>query len=97
MAVALDPQGSGTAVTWDNPASSHKGSFTPNGAPFVENNEICRAFKADMTVKEETQNFMGKACRPSGEDWNILAFDAVPDDAGKTSKQAAASPVPLAQ
>ena len=44
LAVALDPQGPGTQVSWDNPASTRKGTFTPTGAPFVKDDEICRDF-----------------------------------------------------
>jgi surface antigen len=36
MAVALDPQGSGSPVTWDNPDTGFKGTFTPVGQPFVK-------------------------------------------------------------
>ena len=44
LTVALDPQGPGTQVSWDNPDTPMKGTFTPIGAPFVKNDEICRAF-----------------------------------------------------
>jgi surface antigen len=33
LAVALDPQGSGAPVTWDNPDSALKGQFKPSGSP----------------------------------------------------------------
>ncbi len=35
MSVALDPQGNGAAVSWDNPQSGIKGSFVPVGGPFL--------------------------------------------------------------
>ncbi|MBM6594576.1 RT0821/Lpp0805 family surface protein [Microvirga pudoricolor] len=70
MSVALDPQGAGTQVTWDNPQSSRRGAFTPSSAPFVKNDEICRSFSASVhTVQAKTMN--GTACRPSGGEWAI--------------------------
>ena len=70
LAVALDPQGPGTQVSWDNPASSMKGTFTPSGAPFVKNDEICRAFSAHLDGSA-TATLLGTACRPSGGEWAI--------------------------
>jgi surface antigen len=70
LGVALDPQGAGTQVSWDNPASTMKGSFTPTGAPFVKDDQICRAF---LTVLSGTApaSLHGTACRPSGGEWAI--------------------------
>jgi len=71
LAVALDPQGSGSSVSWDNPDTELKGNFAPVGQPFVKTEEICRAFLATLTVKETTRSFQGTACRPSGGEWVI--------------------------
>lgn len=70
LAVALDPQGPGTQVSWDNPASAMKGSFTPTGAPFVKNDEICRDFSAHLSGTFSAI-LQGMACRPSGGEWAI--------------------------
>ncbi|HZH50492.1 MAG TPA: RT0821/Lpp0805 family surface protein [Microvirga sp.] len=70
LAVALDPQGPGTQVSWDNPASDRKGTFTPTGAPFVKDDEICRSFTALITGASSA-NLQGTACRPSGGEWAI--------------------------
>jgi len=70
LAVALDPQGPGTQVSWDNPATTMKGTFTPMGAPFVKNDEICRAFSAHLSGPSAAA-LQGTACRPSGGDWAI--------------------------
>jgi surface antigen len=70
LAVALDPQGPGTQVSWDNPATTMKGTFTPMGAPFVKNDEICRTFSASLSGP--SSSFLnGTACRPSGGEWAI--------------------------
>ncbi|UVF18534.1 RT0821/Lpp0805 family surface protein [Microvirga terrae] len=70
LAVALDPQGPGTLVSWDNPATSMKGNFTPMGAPFVKNDEICRTFSAHLSGPSSA-SLNGTACRPSGGEWAI--------------------------
>ena len=68
LAVALDPQGPGTQVSWDNPSTTRKGTFTPVGAPFVKNDEICRSFSAHLSLPS-TSALQGTACRPSGGEW----------------------------
>jgi surface antigen len=70
LAVALDPQGPGTQVSWDNPQTGIKGSFTPAGAPFVKNDEICRAFSAHLSGPTGGA-LQGSACRPSGGEWVV--------------------------
>ena len=70
LAVALDPQGPGTQVSWDNPATSRKGTFTPAGAPFVKNDEICRSFSAHLSGPSPAA-LQGTACRLSGGEWTL--------------------------
>jgi len=72
MAVALDPQGSGTSVNWDNPDTTLKGTFAPVGAPFVKNDQVCRAFVASIAGQEMNKWVQGAACRPTGGEWTIL-------------------------
>ncbi|QFU15883.1 RT0821/Lpp0805 family surface protein [Microvirga thermotolerans] len=70
LAVALDPQGAGTQVSWDNPDTARKGSFSPSGPPFVKNDEICRSFVAHLSGPTAA-TLDGTACRPSGGEWAI--------------------------
>ena len=70
LAVALDPQGPGTQVSWDNPATTRKGTFTPMGAPFVKDDEICRSFSAHLSGPSSAA-LQGTACRPSGGEWTL--------------------------
>lgn len=70
LAVALDPQGPGTQVSWDNPDTTRKGTFTPMGAPFVKDDEICRTFSANLSGPSAA-SLHGTACRPSGGEWAI--------------------------
>lgn len=72
MALALDPQGNGASVSWDNPQSGIKGSFIPVGGPFLRSDEICRAFIAEVQTQIRPAKLQGTACRPSGGDWAVL-------------------------
>jgi surface antigen len=71
LAVALDPQGNGSAVSWENPDSGFKGAFTPLGRAFVKGDEICRAFRASLDGRNGGSSVQGTACRPSGGDWAV--------------------------
>ncbi|KQK29191.1 hypothetical protein ARD30_19095 [Bosea thiooxidans] len=71
MGVALDPQGNGAAVSWDNPQSGIKGSFVPVGGPFLRSDEICRAFIASVQTQSQPVKLQGTACRPSGGEWAV--------------------------
>lgn len=71
LAVALDPQGSGSQVSWDNPDTLMKGNFTPVGQPFVKDDEVCRSFLATVVGQASTSSLQGSACRPSGGEWAI--------------------------
>lgn len=70
LALALDPQGPGTEVSWNNPATSMKGTFVPTGVPFVKNDEVCRTFAAHLGGPS-AMSLQGTACRPSGGEWAI--------------------------
>lgn len=71
MALALDPQGNGAPVSWDNAQSGMKGTFTPVGGPFLKADEICRAFLASMALQSGQVKLQGTACRPSGGEWSV--------------------------
>jgi surface antigen len=71
MALALDPQGNGTAVNWNNPESGFRGVFTPVGGPFLHDDQICRAFLSSSQIQSGTIAHQGTACRPSGGEWAL--------------------------
>jgi surface antigen len=72
LAVALDPQGNGSSVTWDNPESGIKGSFVPVGGPFVQSDAVCRIFVATITGTGDTSlSLQGTACRVSADEWDV--------------------------
>lgn len=73
LAVALDPQGNGSNVAWDNPQSGAKGSFVALAPPFLEKDRICRAFKANVSASSRSDRSLGgSACRNADGEW-ILA------------------------
>jgi surface antigen len=71
MALALDPQGNGSPVSWDNAESRSNGRFTPVGGPFLRDHEVCRAFLAQARTLMDQHQMQGTACRPSGGEWSI--------------------------
>ena len=71
LALALDPQGSGARVNWDNPDSKVRGAIEPLGQPFVREDEICRDFKAVVIRPGGSTTRAGTACRVSTDAWAI--------------------------
>lgn len=71
MSTALDPQGSGASVNWDNPQSGAKGSFTPVGQAYPLDGKVCRAFLADISASETVEKLQGAACREKSAEWAL--------------------------
>lgn len=69
LAVALDPQGNGKPVKWENPETDLRGTIGASAPPFVQNDEICRAFHATVAGPSLARDVRGTACRPSGGAW----------------------------
>jgi surface antigen len=76
LAVALDPQGNGATVHWDNPVSKAKGSVTPSGFAFPANGLICRAFAAQFETSAGVEAGNGAACRDKEAQWSLSDFHA---------------------
>jgi surface antigen len=72
LAVALDPQGAGASVNWDNPQTQAKGSFTPAGPPYPSDGRVCRGFRAEIAAKETQERLQGAACRERTADWELI-------------------------
>ena len=72
LAVALDLQGNGQPVKWDNPETKLRGEISPAGQPFVEKDDVCRAFLATVTIADgRTSVHDGRACKIGAEEWEI--------------------------
>lgn len=68
---ALDPQGNGAPVKWDNPDSQVAGTFTPVGQPYVQSDEICRVFLATIEFPSRSSSLQGTACKLSADEWQL--------------------------
>ena len=72
LAIALDPQGNGKPVKWDNPDSRASGEIAAVGSPYVEGDEVCRRFRATTDPQSGPAKAVeGYACRLSANDWAI--------------------------
>lgn len=71
MGVALDPQGNGMPVSWDNPKSGAKGVFRPVGEAKPVDDKVCRSFVADLSGTHPDQSLQGTACRDKSGDWAL--------------------------
>ncbi|GEP01030.1 RT0821/Lpp0805 family surface protein [Methylobacterium haplocladii] len=76
LAVALDPQGNGKPVKWENPETAMRGSVNPTGLPYVSNDEICRDFLASVVAPATSRFVRGTGCKPSGGGWELKRLKA---------------------
>jgi len=72
LATALDPQGSGERVDWDNPQTGAKGVFTPVGQAYPSDGRVCRAFLAEVVTNHNEERLQGTACRDKNAEWTLL-------------------------
>ena len=72
LSVALDPQGTGGAVSWHNPQTGAHGSFAAPSPPFVDQDHVCRAFDAAVApASGSSHQLSGSACRDADGDWSL--------------------------
>ncbi|GJD73010.1 RT0821/Lpp0805 family surface protein [Methylobacterium goesingense] len=76
LAVALDPQGNGRPVKWDNPETTLRGSVNPTGLPYVANDLVCRDFLASVISPAGSRFVRGTGCKPSGGEWGLTRIRA---------------------
>lgn len=74
LSLAVDPQGAGLPVNWDNPGSKRRGSFEPSGPIALVGPTVCRPFRAkivehskSLAIKESL--LVGQACRTGPGEW----------------------------
>ncbi len=71
LAVALDPQGNGASVRWDNPISKAHGEITPIGLAYPSKDLICRKFSVRFDTPAGSRLEEGAACRDKNALWKI--------------------------
>lgn len=86
LGVALDPQGNGRPVKWDNPETGLRGSVNPTGLPYVSREEVCRDFLASVVTPEGGRFLRGTGCKPSGAPWELRRLKAARGDAKPGAK-----------
>ncbi len=72
LAIALDPQGNGARVAWQNPQSGAHGAFAASAPPFADHDRVCRAFTGEAVPSDGSPDKLtGSACRDSDGTWQI--------------------------
>jgi hypothetical protein len=69
IATALDPQGDGSTIHWENPKTSHEGSITPVGHAYTADGQVCRAFIGDLVHDKGHRTVQGTACTIAAGQW----------------------------
>jgi surface antigen len=87
LGTAVDPQGSGQSVNWDNPASGARGAFRPTGSPYPLEGRICRSFIADIEAGGDTERVEGAACRDKTAEWSLTRVKTDAKTAGSMKKE----------
>lgn len=90
LAVALDPQGNGRPVKWDNPETGLHGSIDPAGLPYVADDLICRDFLASVLAPAQSRFLHGTGCKPSGGAWELKRLRKAKGPDGKAAHGKAA-------
>ena len=76
LTVALDPQGNGRPVKWDNPDTKLRGTVNPTGLPYVVDDHICRDFLASVIAPQKSRFLRGTGCKLSGSEWELRKLRA---------------------
>lgn len=97
FSLAVDPQGSGQVVNWENPATKRKGSFIPAGNLVLAENTVCRPFRATLVEqangKPVETHHLGRACRTGPGEWAMR--EVAPEGAATASVGNAKAPMKL--
>lgn len=72
LAVALDPQGNGARVAWQNPQTGAHGAFAAAAPPFPDHDRVCRAFSGEIVAGPAgARRLSGSACRDGDGTWQL--------------------------
>ena len=71
LATALDPQGDGSLIRWENPKTGNRGMFDPQGHAFAMDGKVCRSFIGELKQDSEQRAIVGTACTVSAGDWEV--------------------------
>ena len=68
---ALDPQGDGSTVHWENGKGGAKGAISAVGRAYPLDGKVCRAFISELKHDELERSIKGTACTVSAGEWAI--------------------------
>ncbi len=71
LSTAVDPQGDGQAVRWENSTSGNRGSFTPVGHAYPVDGKVCRAFLGTVRENGDEKSYQGTACAMTAGEWAV--------------------------
>ena len=71
LSTALDPQGDGSTVRWENGKSGAKGAITAVGRAYTADGKVCRAFLGDLSRDALHRAVQGTACAVAAGDWEL--------------------------
>ena len=71
LATALDPQGDGATVHWENLKSGHKGAISAKGRAYSNDGKVCRAFSSVAVGLGAKRSVDGVACAIAAGDWIV--------------------------
>ena len=71
LSTALDPQGDGGTVHWENSTSGSKGAITAVGRAYPNDGKVCRAFLSDFKRESEIRTIQGTACTVAAGEWAV--------------------------
>ncbi len=77
LGTALDPQGDGATVKWDNVKSGDKGAITAVGKAYNAESKVCRAFIGELMQRDVMHKLKGTACAESAGEWKVTASKPV--------------------
>ena len=71
LSTALDPQGDGATVRWENATTGAKGAITAVGQAYNSDGKVCRAFLGDLVRDALHRAVQGTACAVAAGDWQL--------------------------
>ena len=71
LATALDPQGDGSTVKWDNMKSGNRGAITASAKAYSTDSKVCRAFVGELKQGDTTRKLQGVACTLAAGEWRV--------------------------
>lgn len=71
LATALDPQGNGAQVRWENADSGNTGSLTAVGPAYAAGPKVCRDFSGTLKTADTVKSVRSTACAVAAGDWVV--------------------------